>query len=227
MECGASWCTSNSTVAIQKYAARMNSCVEPQELQDGGDILMIRCTTSVAVRDETTSHCGGNETSLRRKLRLGDSEPRPVSAGLNQQAGETRGKCQTYPAEEQHEPFKRARAARTFVQPVDEKTILHFFASSHACEDTRYFGKSDNGSHNYGVPRYCTAHQLSLEDSSNCSWKCGAFEGIPTCLGSRLSRRLPGEADFFQIDIHDLHATAAADARLTEIFALLRATSES
>jgi hypothetical protein len=223
MGCGASWCTSNSTVAIQKYAASVNSCVEPQELQDYGDTLMIRCTTtttSVAVRDETTSHCGGTVTSLRSKLRLGDSDPRPVSAGLNQQAGETRGKCQTYPA-------ALRRAARTFVQPVDEKTILHFFASSLTCEDIRYFRKSDNGSHNYGVPRYCNAHQLSLEDSSNCSWKCGAFEGIPICLGSRLSRRLPGEADFFQIDIHDLHAKAAADVRLTEIFALLRATSES
>jgi hypothetical protein len=216
MGCGASWCTSNSTVEVQKYAVSGNSCVEPQELQDGGDILMIRCTTSVAVRDETTSHV----TSPRSKLRLGDSETRPVSAGNNQQAGETRGKCQTYPA-------ALRRAARTYVQPVDEKTILHFFASSLACEDIRYCRKSDNGSHNYGVPRYCSAHQLSLEGSSNCSWKCGAFEGIPKCLGSRLSRRLPGEADFFQIDIHDLHATAAADARLTEIFALLRATGES
>ena len=220
MGCGASWCISNSTVAVQKYAAGVNACVEPQELQDGGDILMIRCTTSVAAEDESTSQRGGTVTRLRSKLRLGDSEPRPVSAGLNQQAGETRAKCQTYPA-------ALRRAARTFVQPVDEKTILHFFASSLACEDIPYFRKSDNGSHNYGVPRYCSAHQLSLEDSSNCSWKCGAFEGIPICLGSRLSRRLPGEADFFRIDIHDLYATAAADVRLTEIFALLRATSES
>jgi hypothetical protein len=120
-----------------------------------------------------------------------------------------RCESQMYPA--------ASRQAGSFVKRVDEKTIRHFFECTQVEEDKReaMIVKPGSGEDD---------EQGAM--NTNCFSKCSAFEGIPACLGSRLSRRLPGEADFFQINIVDLHATAAADARLAEIFALLRSTSK-
>jgi hypothetical protein len=86
-------------------------------------------------------------------------------------------------------------AHRRCVQPLDEKSIWEFFVPA-ACE------------HGEG-------HRL------HSSWECDANEGIPPCLGARLSRGL-GDSDFCRIDTKDLYASAAADARLAQVFALLR-----
>jgi hypothetical protein len=130
-------------------------------------------------------------------------------AGHNQEVGEAL--CEiTYSA--------ASRQAGSSAQPVDEKTILHFFECTHVEEDKREAMIATPGSGEEDVP--------PRPPNTKCFSKCSAFEGIPECLGSRLSRRLPGEADFFQINTLDLHAAAAADARLAEIFALLRSTSK-
>jgi hypothetical protein len=92
-------------------------------------------------------------------------------------------------------------AFRSCVQPVDEKTIWEFFAVK-SCEDRQ----------EHRAPNV----------QGHCSWECGASDGIPPCLGARLSRRLPGETDFYKIDSSDLFASAAADARLAQVFALLQ-----
>ena len=101
------------------------------------------------------------------------------------------------------------------VQPVDEKCIWEFFAVR-SCEDRQQHRAPNMQGHN-------TDASTSLHTpGTRCSWECGAYEGIPQCLGARLSRRLPGETDFYQIDSSDLFASAAADARLAQVFALLQ-----
>ena len=97
-------------------------------------------------------------------------------------------------------------AFRSCVQPVDEKTIWEFFAVK-SCEDRQ----------EHRAPNV----------QGHCSWECGASDGIPLCLGARLSRRLPGETDFYQIHSSDLFASAAADARLAQVFALLQKHTET
>ena len=52
--------------------------------------------------------------------------------------------------------------------------------------------------------------------------ECGANEGIPQCLGARLSRQMPGDPFLFQINTNAIHASARTDARLFQIFELLK-----
>ena len=111
-------------------------------------------------------------------------------------------------------------AFRSCVQPVDEKTIWEFFAVK-SCEDRQEHRAPSMQGHN-------TDTNTSLHTpGTRCSWECGAYEGIPPCLGARLSRRLPGEPDFYQIDSSDLVASARADARLAQVFALLQKHTET
>ena len=113
-----------------------------------------------------------------------------------------------------------ALAPASCVQPVDEKCVWEFFAVK-ACEDRQgHRAPSMQGRNTDTNPSLHTA-------GTRCSWECGAYEGIPPCLGARLSRRLPGETDFYQIDSSDLFASAAADARLAQVFALLRKPTET
>ncbi len=104
------------------------------------------------------------------------------------------------------------------VQPVDEKTIWDFFAVK-SCEDRQEHRAPNVQGHN-------TDTNTSLHTrGTRCSWECAAYDGIPPCLGARLSRRLPGETDFYRIDSSDLFASANADARLAQVFALLQKPS--
>jgi hypothetical protein len=106
------------------------------------------------------------------------------------------------------------------VQPVEEKCIWDFFAVK-ACEDRQ--------EHRAPKMQGCnTDKNTSLHTPATlCSRECGAYDGIPQCLGARLSRRLPGEPDFYQIDSSDLVASARADARLAQVFALLQKHTET
>ena len=101
------------------------------------------------------------------------------------------------------------------VQPVDEKCIWEFFAVK-SCEDRQEHRAPNVQGHNTDT------NTSKHTRGTRCSWECGAYEGIPPCLGARLSRRLPGETDFYQIDSSDLLTSAAADARLAQVFALLQ-----
>ena len=57
-----------------------------------------------------------------------------------------------------------------------------------------------------------------------CSWQCRANECIPRCLASRLRRhKLLCADDEFQIRLDDLRASAASDARLADVQAILAA----
>ena len=115
---------------------------------------------------------------------------------------------------------KKALANSGCVKPVDEKCIWEFFAVK-ACEDRQEHRAPNIQGRN-------TDKNTSLHTpGTSCSWECGAYEGIPQCLGARLSRRLPGDPDFYQIDSSDLCASAAADARLAQVFALLQKHNET
>jgi len=135
----------------------------------------------------------------------------PQDADYNEEGGEDRRGCQTYRV------HAACRRAGSFVKPVDEKTILNFFGSPVVIEEDEQGAMIAKTSSSEDDDREAMIAKFS---------KCSAFEGIPNCLGSRLSRKLPGEADFFQIDILDLRAAAAADARLAEIFTQLRSESK-
>ena len=113
-----------------------------------------------------------------------------------------------------------ALAPASCVQPVDEKCVWDFFGVK-ACEDRQ--------EHRAPSMQGCnTDTNTSMHTpGTRCSWECGAYEGIPPCLGARLSRRLPGETDFYQIDSSDLFASASADARLAQVFALLQKPTET
>ena len=111
-----------------------------------------------------------------------------------------------------------ALAHETYVQPVDEKCIWEFFAVK-ACEDRQ--------EHRAPNMQGCDTNTSLHTPGTRCSRECGAYEAIPQCLGARLSRRLPGEPDFYQIDSSDLFASAAADARLAQVFALLQKHTET
>ena len=111
-----------------------------------------------------------------------------------------------------------ALAHETCVQPVDEKCIWEFFAVK-ACEDRQ--------EHPAPNMQGCDKNTSLHTPGTRCSRECGAYEAIPQCLGARLSRRLPGEPDFYQIDSSDLFASAAADARLAQVFALLQKHTET
>jgi hypothetical protein len=100
----------------------------------------------------------------------------------------------------------KGSAHRRCVQPLDEKIIWEFFVPA-ACEHREDRNIDTN-----------TALHTTRVD---CSWECDANEGIPPCLGARLSRGL-GDSDFFRIDTNDLYEAAAADARLAQVFALLQ-----
>jgi hypothetical protein len=112
-----------------------------------------------------------------------------------------------------------ALAPASCVQPVDEKCVWDFFGVK-ACEDRQ--------EHRAPSMQGCnTDTNTSMHTpGTRCSWECGTYEGIPPCLGARLSRRLPGETDFYQIDSRDLFTSAAADARLAQVFALLQKPNE-
>ena len=115
---------------------------------------------------------------------------------------------------------KKALANSGCVQPVDEKCIWEFFAVK-ACEDRQEHRAPNIQGRN-------TDKNTSLHTpGTSCSWECGAYDGIPQCLGARLSRRLPGDPDFYKIDSSDLCASAAADARLARVFALLQKHTET
>ena len=106
-----------------------------------------------------------------------------------------------------------ASGHRRCVQPVHEQELWDFFACRKACEDDK--------EHTNVQARNIDADS-AVTRTSHSSWVCGAHQGIPQCLGARLSRRLPGDSDFFHIDTNDLFASAAADARLSQVFALLQ-----
>jgi hypothetical protein len=105
------------------------------------------------------------------------------------------------------------------VQPVDEKTIWDFFAVK-SCED-----RQEHRAPNVQGDNTDTNTSLHTR-GTRCSWECAAYDGIPPCLGARLSRRLPGETDFYRIDSSDLFASAKADARLAQVFGLLQKKKE-
>ena len=105
-------------------------------------------------------------------------------------------------------------AHRTCVQPLDEKSIWEFFVPA-ACEHREDHRPADPQGRN--IDTNTALHTKRVD----CSWECDANEGIPPCLGARLSRGL-GDSDFFRIDTNDLYASAAADARLAQVFALLQ-----
>jgi len=103
------------------------------------------------------------------------------------------------------------------VQPLDEKSIWEFFvpaACRQDCGGRELLTADPQGRH---IDTNTAQHPKRVP----CSWECDANEGIPPCLGARLSRGL-GDSDFFQIDTNDLYASAAADARLAQVFALLQ-----
>jgi hypothetical protein len=105
-------------------------------------------------------------------------------------------------------------AHRRCVQPLDEKSIWEFFVPA-ACQHREEHGTSDPQGRN--IDTNTALHTTRVD----CSWECDANEGIPPCLGARLSRGL-GDSDFFRIDTNDLYEAAAADARLAQVFALLQ-----
>jgi hypothetical protein len=107
-----------------------------------------------------------------------------------------------------------ASGHRRCVQPVDEKELWDFFACRKACEHEE--------EHTNVQGRNIDTDSSLQTRTSHSSWECGAHQGIPQCLGARLSRRLPGDLDFFHIDTNDLYASAVADARLSQVFALLQ-----
>ena len=107
---------------------------------------------------------------------------------------------------------------RRCVQPLDEKSIWEFFvpaACRHDCGGREEHRTADPQGRD--IDTNTALHTKTV----HCSWECDANEGIPPCLGARLSRGL-GDSDFFRIDTNDLHASAAADARLAQVFALLQ-----
>jgi hypothetical protein len=106
------------------------------------------------------------------------------------------------------------------VQPVDEECIREFFAVK-VCEDRQEnLATSIQG-------RNTDKNTSQHTSGASCSWECGVYDGIPQCLGARLSRRLPGDPDFYQIDSSDLCASARANARLAQVFALLQKHTEA
>ena len=105
-------------------------------------------------------------------------------------------------------------AHRRFVEPLDEKSIWDFFMPA-SCENREEHRTADPQG------RDIDTNTALHTRTDHCSWECDANEGIPPCLGARLSRGL-GDSDFFRIDTNDLHASAAADARLAQVFALLQ-----
>jgi hypothetical protein len=108
------------------------------------------------------------------------------------------------------------------VQPLDEKSIWEFFVPAACRQDCGH-----REEHRTADPqgRNIDTNTALHTTRVHCSWECDANEGIPPCLGARLSRGL-GDSDFFQIDTNDLYASAAADARLAQVFALLQKSIE-
>jgi hypothetical protein len=128
----------------------------------------------------------------------------------------------TMPADQQMRRCQgnTAVAHANCVQPVEEKCIWEFFAVK-ACEDRPEQREPNMQGCN-------TDKNTALHTPATlCSRECGAYEGIPHCLGARLSRRLPGEPDFYQIDSSEMFESAAADARLAQVFALLQKHKKS
>jgi hypothetical protein len=105
----------------------------------------------------------------------------------------------------------RASVRRRCTQPVDETCVLEFFACRQILEDREEPPSVLDVGFNTSTSLQATR-----------SYECSAHEGIPHCLGARLSRRLPGDPDFFQINTNDLRASAAADARLSQVVELLK-----
>jgi hypothetical protein len=108
-------------------------------------------------------------------------------------------------------------AHKRCVQPLDEKSIWEFFVPAACRQDCGH-----REEHRTADPQGRNIDtNTALHTTRVCSWECDANEGIPPCLGARLSRGR-GDSDFFRIDTNDLYASAAADARLAQVFALLQ-----